>query len=298
MDNPIVKPILKWVGGKTQIIDTLLAKFPENIDTYHEIFLGGGSVLLAALSRGKLTGKVYAYDLNPSLIGVYKNIQTSHELLWTELQSMISEFNKCGNGAINRKPKTIEEAMIAKENYYYWIRNKFNTLKGEKVDIPSSALFIFLNKTCFRGMYRVNSKGEFNVPYGNYANPEIINKEHLDKVHLLIRNVEFECCDFRESLNRVKPNNFVYLDPPYAPETTKSFVGYNEGGFNVEDNLALYQIIRDCKDIKIMMSNSDVPLVRENFVDYNIESILCKRSINSKKPESKAKEVIITNFTL
>jgi DNA adenine methylase len=269
------------------------------MEAYHEIFLGGGSVLFATLSRGKLAGKVYAYDLNPSLIGVYKNIQTKHELLWTELQSLIREFNRCGNGAINRKPKTIEEAMIAKENYYYWIRNKFNTNMESKVDIPNSAMFIFLNKTCFRGMYRVNNKGEFNVPYGNYANPEIINKEHLDNVQRLITDVGFECCDFRESMSRVKPNDFVYLDPPYAPETTKSFVSYNEGGFNMDDNLALYQIIHDVsKNAKIMMSNADVPLVRENFINYNIESILCKRSINSKKPESKAKEVIITNYIL
>ena len=305
----IPKPILKWVGGKTQIIDKLITGFPVKINNYHEIFLGGGSVLLTLLSYVKsgiikLHGNIYAYDLNEPLIYVYKNIQIYHNELYTILQSIITEFNQCANGTINRTPTNIAEAKIAKENYYYWIRSEYNKLcLNDKKSILGSAMFIFLNKTCFRGVFRVGPNG-FNVPYGHYKNPEIINKEHLEEIVALIKNVVFECCDFTTSLTRVEPNDFVYLDPPYAPETTNSFVGYTENGFNIENHNNLFKLIHNLTDTnkKIMLSNADVKLVRENFCNcaknekYNTLSILCKRAINSKNPDAKAKEVIIKNY--
>jgi len=301
----IPKPILKWVGGKTQIIDKLIVDFPIEINNYREAFLGGGSVLLTLLSYVKngiikVHGNIYAYDLNEPLIYIYKNIQTRHDELYDTLQKIITDFNGCGNGEINRNPKNIEEAKIAKENYYYWIRSEYNKLclNGKK-DILGSAMFIFLNKTCFRGVFRVGPRG-FNVPYGHYNNPEIINKEHLEEIHNLIQNVIFECCDFNTSLTKVEPNDFVYLDPPYAPETDTSFVGYTENGFNIENHNNLFKLIHILTDAnkKIMLSNADVKLVRENFTNekYNTTSILCKRSINSKNPDAKAKEVIIKNY--
>ena len=301
----IPKPILKWVGGKTQILDKLINEFPNKMNNYHEIFLGGGSVLLGLLSYIKnevikIDGNIYAYDVNEPLIYLYKNIQSNHNKLYNDIQKLIIDFNSCGNGKINRKPTTIEEAKISKENYYYWIRSEYNKLNSNnKKTTVGSAMFIFLNKTCFRGIFRVGPKG-FNVPYGNYNNPEIINKEHLDEIHYLIQNVIFECCDFKKSLNNVEQNDYVYLDPPYAPETDISFVGYTENGFNIDDNINLFQLIHKLTETnkKIMLSNSDVKLVRENFTNekYNIISILCKRSINSKKPQSKTKEVIIKNY--
>ena len=299
------KPFLKWVGGKTQIIDKLISDFPIEINNYREVFLGGGSVLLTLLSYVKsgvikIHGNIYAYDINEALIYIYKNIQTRHIELYDILQNIIRDFNECGNGEINRKPKNIEEAKIAKENYYYWIRSEYNKLDlKDKKTLLGSAMFIFLNKTCFRGVFRVGPKG-FNVPYGHYNNPEIINKEHLHEIHNLIKNVIFECCDFSISLKNVEPNDFVYLDPPYAPETNTSFVGYTENGFNIEDHTNLFKLIHKLTETnkKIMLSNADVSLVRENFTNekYNTLSILCKRSINSKKPDAKAKEVIITNY--
>jgi len=301
----ITKPILKWVGGKTQILDKLMLDFPIEINNYHEIFLGGGSVLLALLTYVKngiikINGNIYAYDLNEPLIYVYKNIQSQHTDLYNKLQDVIEEFNECGDGVINRKPLNIEEAKIAKENYYYWIRNEYNKLSLEdKKTTTGSAMFIFLNKTCFRGVFRVGPNG-FNVPYGHYNNPEIVNKSHLEEIHELIQNVIFECCDFNLSLKNVKPNDFVYLDPPYAPEKDTSFVGYTENGFNMENHKNLFKLIHELTiaNIKMIMSNADVNLVRENFTNemYNISSILCKRSINSKNPDSKAKEVIIKNY--
>jgi DNA adenine methylase len=301
----IPKPILKWVGGKTQILDKLIIEFPVEINNYREIFLGGGSVLLTLLSYVKngiikIHGNIYAYDLNEPLIYIYKNIQSNHNELYNEIQKLITEFNSCGDGEINRTPKNINEAKIAKENYYYWIRSEYNKLNcNDKKTTIGSAMFIFLNKTCFRGVFRVGPKG-FNVPYGHYNNPEIINKEHLDNIHELIQNVIFECCDFNISLIRIEPNDYVYLDPPYAPETDTSFVGYTENGFNIDNHKSLFKSIHKLTDEnkKIMLSNSDVSLVRENFTSqkYNTLSILCKRSINSKNPEAKTKEVIIKNY--
>jgi DNA adenine methylase len=299
--NEIIKPILKWVGGKTQIIDNIIKEFPLEINNYHEIFLGGGSVLLALLSyvkigNIKINGKIYAYDINEPLIYMYKNIQSNHNELYNEIQLLIEDFNSCGNGELNRKPKNIEEAKMLNENYYYWIRSKYNKSDFDRNSVKGSAMFIFLNKTCFRGVFRIGPNG-FNVPYGNYKKPEIINKEHLEKVSSIIKDVEFQCSDFRESLNHIEKNDFVYLDPPYAPETNNSFVGYTKDGFNIQSHNELFQLIHKLteKNIKIVLSNSDVELVRENFKEkYNIKSIICKRSINSKTPDAKVKELIIT----
>lgn len=299
------KPILKWVGGKTQIMDKLIVEFPTEINNYREIFLGGGSVLLTLLSYVKsglikVHGNIYAHDLNEPLIYIYKNIQTSHNQLYDKLQEIISEFNKCENGELNREPKNIDEAKLSKENYYYWTRIQYNKLSfNDKKTILGSAMFIFLNKTCFRGVFRVGPKG-FNVPYGNNKNPEIINKQHLDEVHDLIQGVIFECCDYNTSLASIEDNDYVYLDPPYAPETEASFVGYTENGFSLDNHNNLFKLIHKLTETKkkIMLSNADVSLVRENFIDqrYNITSILCKRAINSKNPDAKAKEVIIKNY--
>lgn len=301
----VPKPILKWVGGKTQIMDKLIADFPVEINNYREAFLGGGSVLLTLLSYVKngiikINGNIYAYDLNEPLIHIYKNIQMHHTELYDRLQTIIADFNDCGNGIINRTPANLEEAKIAKENYYYWIRREYNRLSlNDKKNILGSAMFIFLNKTCFRGVFRVGPNG-FNVPYGHYNNPEIINREHLEEIHNLIQNVIFECCDFNTSLTNTEPNDFVYLDPPYAPETDTSFVGYTENGFNIENHNNLFRLIHILTNTnrKIMMSNADVSLVRENFTNekYNTSTILCKRSINSKNPEATTNEVIIKNY--
>ena len=283
-------------------------KFPKEINNYHEIFLGGGSVLLAFLKMVKnnsikLHQNVYAYDINESLIYMYKNIQNNHQQLYDTLKIFINEYNECkdkSNEVANRNPSNIEEARSSKEIYYYWIRNKYNKMKKEdKISIEGSAIFIFLNKTCFRGMYREGPNG-FNVPYGNYKNPEIINKEHLDEIQLLIKDVIFQCCDYNQSIKKIEKEDFAYFDPPYAPENAQSFVKYINDGFDEKNHLNLFKLINelDNNKIKIMMSNSSVDLVHNNFPlsKYNIEIVECKRSINAKNPESKTNEVIIKNY--
>ena len=309
-DNPCAikkintpKPIIKWVGGKTQILDKLIIEFPTEINNYREPFLGGGSVLLGFLSCVKsdmiqIHGNIYAYDLNEPLIYVYKNIQSNHHELYNEIQRLITELNSCGNGEINRTPANMDEAKIAKENYYYWIRSEYNKLGGDdKKLVIGSAMFIFLNKTCFRGVFRVGPKG-FNVPYGHYNNPEIINKEHLYEIHELIQNVIFECCDFNTSLNMIESDDFVYLDPPYNKETDTSFVGYTENGFAIEKHTQLFNLCNELNNNKFIMSNSNTDFVKQHFPEekYNVKSIIAKRSINSKNPEAKTTELIIKNY--
>ena len=292
----IAKPILKWVGGKTQILEALFAKFPAEMNNYREIFLGGGSVLFALLSRikfGKIrvNGAVFAYDANEPLIWVYKNIQSSPNELYDNIQALIQDLNECGDGTINRAPANIDEAKQSKENYYYWTRSEYN--KCDQNSIMGSAMFIFLNKTCFRGLFRIGPHG-FNVPCGHYNNPAIIDKTHLNEIHELIQGVVFECCDFTESLAVVEPGDYIYLDPPYCKETETSFVGYTASGFGIERHKSLFNILHGLRN-PFMLSNADVPLVRDQFSKYNITSLLCKRAINSKNPDAKAKEVIITN---
>jgi DNA adenine methylase len=305
----VVKPILKWVGGKTQILDKLLSRFPKTIVNYHEPFLGGGSVLLGLLSAIKnkeivLTGKVCAYDINEVLIYMYKNIQNHPNELLEEIQKIINEYNSLpenlGLGPVpSHKKKIIPNATESKEHYYYWTRLEYNNMSLEEKKLPKgSAYFIFLNKTGFRGVYREGPSG-LNVPYGNYKNPEILSRDHLLRLHDLIQSVEFHHLDFTTVLKSIKDkdnkdnkDDFVYLDPPYFPEKSTSFVGYTNLGFNLEQHQTLFDL---CHSLPCnwIMSNSDVPIIYENFSAYTIEKIICKRSIHYKTPESKAKEVII-----
>jgi DNA adenine methylase len=292
------KPILKWVGGKTQIINIIMNEFPKEINNYHELFLGGGSVLFALLdniksNKIKLNNKIYAYDLNETLINMYKNIQKNTDDILKDIKVLINEYNSIDK--LNDKNKDNKDKLYSKENYFYWVRNEYNNMKQKiKNTCKGSAYFIFLNKTCFRGLYRESDNG-FNVPFGNYINPEIINDEHIKNISLLIKDVIFTHSDFDESFYFMDKDDFVYLDPPYAPENDKSFVGYNSDGFTYYDHLNLFKL---AKKRKFLMSNADVKLVRDNFSDpkYTIKSIVCKRSINSKKPNATTKEVIIKSF--
>lgn len=300
----IVKPFLKWVGGKTQIITDVLSLFPTNMKNYYEPFLGGGSVLLGLLSyikSGKITlsEKIYASDLNSNLIYLYKNIQSQPDILIAEVKKLANDFSKIKGNEVNRKASNIEEANTSAESYYFWIRAKFNALtKEEKTNPAASAMLLFMNKTCFRGVYREGPNG-FNVPFGNYKNPLILEEEHIKCVSELIKDVIFTTNSFNESLKNVVSGDFVYLDPPYAPESEKSFVSYTSDGFTLDNHKSLFKICNDMSahNIKFLMSNADVKLVKDSFPqpNYKTKIISCRRAINSKKPESKANEVLITN---
>lgn len=294
----IQKPFLKWVGGKTQMIKEIISKVPKEMNNYHELFLGGGSVLLAILSLQKekkiiIKNEIYAYDINSDLINVYRHIQNNKKELYEILKSYIIEYDNIDGMLINRNPKSVEEGKTSKESYYYWMRNKYNNI--EKNTIECSALFMIINKTCFRGMYREGPKG-YNVPYGHYKKtPNMISEIELNKISDLIKDVKFEQSDFKDSIKKIKEGDFVYLDPPYVPENTKSFVGYVGEGFNLEMHKKLFNEIKKLEKIKFLMSNAKVKLVIENFKEYNSEDIRARRAINSKNPGSKTIEVLINN---
>lgn len=305
-NEKIQKPFLKWVGGKTQIIHDIISKIPKEMNSYHELFLGGGSVLLAVLSLQKqekivIRNKIYASDINETLINVYKHIQNNKDELYKFIDFYISEYDSIEGTQINRNPTTIQEAKTSKESYYYWIRNIYNKLVFSRINndelkaIECSALFMFLNKTCFRGMYREGKNG-FNVPYGHYKKtPTIISKEDLYYVSHLIQNVEFRHENFENSIKNIKKGDFIYLDPPYAPENKNSFVEYVAGGFNLEHHELLFSEIKKLKNVRFIMSNANVPLVIDNFKEFHCQEVIARRAINSKKPGSTTIEVIIYN---
>lgn len=294
--SKVQKPFLKWVGGKTQIIHKILPKIPKEINNYHELFLGGGSVLLAVLSLQKqgcitIKQKVYAYDINRDLINVYKHVQTNKDELHEIVNKYITEYDSITGDGIHRHPSSIEEAKTSKESYYYWMRHKYNTI--EKGSIECSALFMFINKTCFRGMYREGPNG-YNVPYGHYKKtPTVISRTEIDCISDLIKDVEFRHCSFTESIKTIREGDFVYLDPPYAPENSKSFVGYVADGFTLETHQRLFNEIKNFKNIQFVMSNAKVDLVTDTFKEYHCDEIVARRAIHSKEPGSKTTEVLI-----
>ena len=298
MDTPQnikIKPILKWVGGKSQIIDRVLSSFPKQIHNYYEPFLGGGSVLFALLSSDiTVDGEIYASDFNADLINVYQQVQKNPIQVSTALQQLVEQYTALPiKGEIHRTPADLVQAQTSRESFYYWIRQKYNQEKA--LDIASSALFVFLNKTCFRGMYRVGPSG-FNVPYGHYKNPSIFNHQDIQQLSACIQKVHFQHAPFQKALMGSSQADFVYLDPPYAPLDANSFVGYTAKGFP----LALHhQLFNLCKELpcKFVMSNACVPLVTDAFsdVEYSLAQFSCRRAINAKKPGSKAEEVLVKN---
>ena len=246
-----------------------------------------------------IKGDINVYDLNKSLIETYNNIKNKKQELYDNIKKIEKEFSSCESVENpNRKPSSKKEALISKESYYYWIRKLYNE-QEDKSSILSSSYFIFLNKTGFRGMYREGPNG-FNIPYGNYKNPKIIDKEHLSFISELIQDVKFYCKDFSKSIENIKgKNNFIYLDPPYAPENDKSFVNYTKDGFNISQHKLLFKLTNKLsKQNMILMSNSNVKLIKDSLSSdyYNYIVLSCRRAINSKKPDSRTEEVIITNY--
>ena len=184
------------------------------MNNYHDIFLGGGSVLFAILSLRKqnkiiIRNKVYAYDVNKVLIGVFRHVQENKDELYKNLNFYIKEYDSIKGSIINRSPTSIEEAKTSKESYYYWVRNKYNCI--DKSTVECSALFMFINKTCFRGMYREGPNG-YNVPYGHYKKtPRIISKTEPDYISDLIKDVEFVNSDYSYSIKKIKKNYNPYF---------------------------------------------------------------------------------------
>jgi DNA adenine methylase len=291
-----MKPVIKWVGGKTQILDTVLESFPREIENYHELFVGGGSVLFGLLASKDITvkGKVYAYDKNQKLINMYRQIQTNPEEVHDHLLKLFTTYDTRTGTEVNRKPETEEEGLTSKESYYYWVRKKYNEL------VPTTpvhaATLIFLNKTCFRGVYREGPNG-FNVPYGHYkSTPLVVSLDELVKIQELIKNVVFEWCDFRAAFTQtVNGGDFIYADPPYAPESVTSFVGYTKDGFSLDDHRDLFNLLKRSK-IDFVLSNAKVHLVTSSFEGYEVKDVPARRAIHSKDPSSTTTEVLVHGY--
>jgi len=258
----MTKPFLKWVGGKTQIIDQVLSKFPDECGSYHEPFVGGGAVLLGMLMRGcGVRNKIYASDFNKPLIDLYKLVQSDPDTL---IRGVISHIS----------------AGFTEDDYY-----KMRTEFREDHD---PIKFLILNKTCFRGLYREGPKG-FNVPWGHYKTLSIMDETNIREVSKLIQNVEFICQGFEESMAKVSSGDFVYMDPPYVG----TFTGYTKDGFNIDKHEALFTLAKNLP-CPFVMSNSDDTVVLDSFKNYTIQTLVARRAINSKNPGETAREVLIT----
>ena len=292
------KPFIKWVGGKGQLLPEINKLYPielgKNINKYAEIFLGGGAVLFDILSKYKLD-EVYISDKNLELINTYKSIRDNVDILIKSLKEMEEQYISLNNE--NRKI------------YYYEKREEYNSLKinSEMNNIEKAILFIFLNKTCFNGLYRVNKKGKFNVPMGAYKKPKICDEENLKNVSLTLRNVKIVYADYRESEKFIDDKTFVYIDPPYRPlNITSSFTSYTENDFNDKEQIELAEYINvlNKKGAKIVISNSDPKNndIDDNFFDklyknYNINRVKATRMLNSNASLRGAiNELLITNY--
>ncbi|BAZ85833.1 DNA adenine methylase [Dolichospermum compactum] len=264
------RPFLKWAGGKTRLISQYKDYFPQHYQTYYEPFLGGGAVFFHLQpSHAVLT------DINADLVLTYRCVRDNFEELITLLQAHQQRHNS---------------------EYYYDVRNYHNGTNLEK-----AARFIYLNKTCFNGLYRVNSQGKFNVPVGKYKNPGICQEEVLRVASLTLKKVEIKQANFAEVLNYATGNNdFVYFDPPYYPlNKTSNFTAYSNFCFDENQQIKLRDIFIKLADkgVKVMLSNSDCPLIRDLYGDFNIHTISAARSINSNaQKRGKITEILVTSY--
>lgn len=269
----IAKPFIKWAGGKRQLIKELIKLLPANYNRYFEPFIGGGALFFAIQPKN-----AYISDINPELINLYNVVKNDVDLL-------INDLIKYKNT----------------EDYFYKIRNldrkpsykKFNVIK-------KASRFIYLNKTCYNGLYRTNSKGYFNVPFGSYKNPNIIDKQNLKACSELLKKTEIVSSHFLAIENEIKTGDFVYFDPPYIPiNKTSSFTKYYKDDFDIGEQIKLKELCDRLtkKNIYFMLSNSYSKQILKLYEQYNIKKIKATRAINCKADKRGAiNELIITNY--
>ena len=276
MKNKLVMPVLKWVGGKRQLIETYIPLLPKKISSYCEPFMGGGALLFHLQPK-----TAYVNDINQDLIHVYTVIKNNVDELIEELKGYKNE-----------------------PEYFYSVRDWDRDKKIYKSlsEIKKAARILYLNKTCYNGLYRVNNAGEFNSPFGFYRNPNIVNEPVLRAVSAYFNNnkINFFSVDYSEVLQEIEKNTFVYLDPPYDPVSdTSNFTGYAKNGFNKEEQIRLRINCDelDKRGIKFMLSNSATPFIFEQYERYNITLVKAKRAINSiGSRRGNVDEVVVRNY--
>lgn len=271
-----MKPIIKWVGGKAQLAQKIREMLPKDYKKYYEPFLGGGAVLLDLCPEEAVVN-----DINPELINMYLQVRDNVERVIIDL-AKFDMFHEA-----DPEPKLL----------YYDIRKDFNKCLGSNTP-TQAARFIYLNKHCFNGLYRVNSKGEFNVPFNGKLTGGSFHAEHLRGVSQQIQNVEFLCGDFEKIAKYPEPKSFMFIDSPYAPLTPTSFVDYTKEGFSYEDHVRLSDFYKEMSDYGVycMLTNHDTELIRDLYRGFNFTEVDVRRSINRNGDNRKGKEVIITNY--
>lgn len=298
MCKGVAKPFLKWAGGKGQLLNKFEEMYPQElingeIDTYIEPFVGGGAVLFDILQKYKVK-KAVIVDLNKELVNCYRCIKADVKELIKHLKTLQSEF--------------LSLSDEKRKGYFLKVRNRYNKIHlNGKYDFEKAADFIFLNKTCFNGLYRVNSKGEFNVPFGKYKNPLICDSENLILISKLLQNVEIRFGDYSICEEYVNGKTFIYFDPPYRPLIeNSSFVGYDKSGFNDDNQKELAEFVKklDKRNCLVMLSNSDPKNTNldDNFFDelykeFEIDRIFAKRMINCQADKrGDITEIVVRNY--
>lgn len=294
-----VRPFVKWAGGKGSLIPQLNNFYPYElkngiIERYIEPFVGGGAVLIDILQKYNVQ-EAYAFDINIDLINSYNVIKNNVEELIVNLKIMETEY--------------IQLEQEERKNYFYNKREEYNnyTLEKNEQNIQRAAQFIYLNRTCFNGLYRVNKNGKFNVPIGSHKNPTICDEENLRRLSKLIQNVQFQYGDYRKSMEYVNENTFVYFDPPYRPlNVTSGFTSYTKEDFNDDNQKELATFYRQLneRNAKLMLSNSNPKNTNkeDTFFDniyqgFNIDEIYASRMINANSNgRGKISEILVTNY--
>jgi DNA adenine methylase len=270
-------PFVKWAGGKKQILDRLKTRLPESYGTYYEPFIGGGALLLDVQPSRAIIN-----DTNEQLLNIYRQLKINTEIV-------ISAVN-------------LLDAEPCDTYRYMEMRDVYNKkISANELDAQCAALMIWINKHCFNGLYRVNSKGLFNVPYNNKTNGVSINADNLRNIGIFFRNnsIDIRQGDFEVACSDVALGDFVYFDSPYIPiSETANFTDYTKDGFSLEDHKRLANLVRRLDSIgaKVMLSNHNVPLVHELYKGFKIETVDVRRSINRDASKRVGKEVIVTNY--
>ena len=293
----MAKPFIKWAGGKTQLLTQFENILPHNLEeaehfTYIEPFVGGGAMLFHMLQKYTNIGRVIINDINPNLITAYRVIRDTPERLITDLKMLQREFRQNSN----------EEA---RKEYFLRIRKSYN--EDTHNDVTNTAMFIFLNRTCFNGLYRVNSKGYFNVPFGKYTNPTICDEELLLDDSKILQNVEILCGDYTLIERYVDNNTFIYFDPPYRPlSTTSSFTSYSKENFDDTEQTRLAHFFARLSryGCKMMLSNSDCCAQNPNdtffenlYGNFIIDKVHASRFVNAiPSKRGKLTEILVRNY--
>ena len=274
MIDTTLTPFVKWAGGKTQLLLEIIKRVPKKFNYYYEPFIGGGSVLLALQPLGATIN-----DINKELIHVYNTIKHQPLKLVQAVYKLDSYECDC--------------------NYYLKQKDYYNKLIAEqRYNIDMAALFIFLNKHCFNGLYRVNQQGLFNVPWNKKTSGVSINIENILNISNYLQNIEIFNKDFEEVLKDCDEDDFIFIDSPYDPICENGFIDYSKEGFTKEDHIRLAKVFKklDERGCYCMLTNHNTSLINELYYDFNIDIVDVRRSINSNGNDRKGKEVIITNY--